>query len=954
MLFEGDQVQLDDLHFIAWLSGKRYRCIFSQDVRRVFPPSQHDSVYGRLDGPVEAISRFGVGQDANGHPYGHYDAIVPAHGDAEEVFLLPGQNAPAAPLTNVAQALETLYNTTAAKVKAEVKAKVKQELPVREAAPAPSGACHVLDSDEEDAVPVKRMKTESSVPCPPQTSFAMVHISDDEVENSDPHLLAHPSEDEVGNNEVHAPSPSSPPPLQVTSDISEQEEASGGLPVLKIRQPWLGMILDGRKVWELRPSVCSKNLGRIALGHAGFVEGFADVAEVLCVGTRVGNAFTAPPDDPQHFWLAPHNMDKHRCTQADVAAFQWKSRHLYAFVLRSPTKALRPLPYPKTPAVTWGHLPAMDKEQAQAAEACSSKPAENPEQHVALLLHARHADLVVRGQANAVALREGIPEASVIHIYSLNYLRLEGVIHVGHVQAVASTKEAKAYITQKGLVCPNVGKGAGGMHIAHIQCSKAATVPLDFRLQGRVGSTVLFDPQAAQSWRPNLHSTCNFFVDRLCLGDIRRLQATLRMLDGHCLRIASTCSGLDSCIPVLKHTLAALNERFDVAVTCSHVLSCDNDPSRQDFIRDAHGEDVGMLVADCREFATGQLRCILSNQAKPIPQADILIEGPSCLNFSKVRPDTAKFVGCLESGDAHYQGCESSTTYTHGFRDAAARMKCTFCIYENVATVMHNRKDEKGEVHPPPMEVVEDDMRAAGMTWQARVLDTQDFVLPQRRTRAWGMGTREEADPEDFVRRCEQCLVDMRSAIHVEGFWEDNLPRVPFPMKSQARLDALKERYKHDRLDHQDLFVDPHSSSGRDLEHGVGVSTCLRPANSVWSARLQRFLTGTEHLRLQGIFPDDFLNPGAVHALGQRRCAAMSFAGKAFSTTVLQAHILCLLVHSEAWRHIIIATALVTQTSARRQPRLLRQPAALSPSKALRRVLRKRRPPAAVPAHAKV
>ena len=71
----------------------------------------------------------------------------------------------------------------------------------------------------------------------------------------------------------------------------------------------------GSKVWELLPAVCTKNLGRIGLGHGGSVEGFADFGEVLCVGARVGNAFTAPPENPQHFCLAPHNLEKHRCTQ---------------------------------------------------------------------------------------------------------------------------------------------------------------------------------------------------------------------------------------------------------------------------------------------------------------------------------------------------------------------------------------------------------------------------------------------------------------------------------------------------------------------------------------------------------------------------------------------------------------------------------------------------------------
>ena len=126
---------------------------------------------------------------------------------------------------------------------------------------------------------------------------------------------------------------------------------------------------------------------------------------------------------------------------------------------------------------------------------------------------------------------------------------------------------------------------------------------------------MLFDPSACFSLRPklsademvlrghsplcSLHATCNYFVDRMATADIARLQANLVLLHGLCLRTASTCSGLDSCIPVLKHTLAALNERFGNTITCKHVLSCDIDEARQDFIREACPDDVSVLMSDC-------------------------------------------------------------------------------------------------------------------------------------------------------------------------------------------------------------------------------------------------------------------------------------------------------------------------------------------------------------------
>ena len=101
----------------------------------------------------------------------------------------------------------------------------------------------------------------------------------------------------------------------------------------------------------------------------------------------------------------------------------------------------------------------------------------------------------------------------------------------------------------------------------------------------------------------------------------------------------------------------------------------------------------------------------------------------------------------------------------------------------------------------------------------------------------------------------------MWSDTHILGVWQNGLKTKPLPAKALPRLTALQERYQVERKDWEDLFVDPHQWSGQGMEHGVGISPCLRPTNAVWSARLKRFLTGAEHLRLQGLFPADFHNP---------------------------------------------------------------------------------------------
>ena len=71
---------------------------------------------------------------------------------------------------------------------------------------------------------------------------------------------------------------------------------------------------------------------------------------------------------------------------------------------------------------------------------------------------------------------------------------------------------------------------------------------------------------------------------------------------------------MDSCIPVVKHTLAALNERFHVSITTNkHVLSCEKESSRQTLSRTRMRRTQGCWwpIARGQEFNNKALTCIL-------------------------------------------------------------------------------------------------------------------------------------------------------------------------------------------------------------------------------------------------------------------------------------------------------------------------------------------------------
>ena len=91
-------------------------------------------------------------------------------------------------------------------------------------------------------------------------------------------------------------------------------------------------------------------------------------------------------------------------------------------------------------------------------------------------------------------------------------------------------------------------------------------------------------------------------------------------------------------------------------------------------------------------------------------------------------------------------------------------------------------------------------------------------------------------------------------------------------------------------------------SKDRKPEFNIGATTCIRPSHSIYSHKLQRYLTAAELLGQQGIWASDFLHPDAVKELHTQSTFAREMAGMAFTTTVLQANLLTSIIHCEGWK----------------------------------------------------
>jgi hypothetical protein len=107
---------------------------------------------------------------------------------------------------------------------------------------------------------------------------------------------------------------------------------------LFIKAPWIDMILDGRKTWEIRGSATSIR-GRIALLRSGAsrVAGVCDLLD--CEG--------------------PLALDHLRANaqRAGFEADELPYKRTYAWILTNPVRLARPVPFePKPGAVIWLQL----------------------------------------------------------------------------------------------------------------------------------------------------------------------------------------------------------------------------------------------------------------------------------------------------------------------------------------------------------------------------------------------------------------------------------------------------------------------------------------------------------------------------------------------------------------------------------------------------------------------
>lgn len=228
-------------------------------------------------------------------------------------------------------------------------------------------------------------------------------------------------------------------------------------------------------------------------------------------------------------------------------------------------------------------------------------------------------------------------------------------------------------------------------------------------------------------------------------------------------------------------------------------------------------------------------------------------------------------------------------------------------FYENVIGVAEWSKNQDGTKQPPMVLKVQEDLQSLGFVWECSKVDTQNYLLRQRRQRIWGTADVSRGqDSDEYGKLVRGTMKSLESTVHFpfEETFDLSLPPNPAFLRtdrSKERITRAVESRKSKNLPHTNLFVDCASSASWGTEKAHEISTCLRPTHHVWSTRMERPITVGEMWNCQGLFKSCFPNQQAVERILHRPKEAQDLCGNSFSSTVMQVKFLASLAHSQAW-----------------------------------------------------
>lgn len=181
------------------------------------------------------------------------------------------------------------------------------------------------------------------------------------------------------------------------------------------------------------------------------------------------------------------------------------------------------------------------------------------------------------------------------------------------------------------------------------------------------------------------------------------------------------------------------------------------------------------------------------------------------------------------------------------------------------------------------------------MTKAFKTVDSQRYLLPQRRNRCWGaaiVNTGKETS-DDFTEAFTKSLESLESTFQFPV--KMNFGDLPVEPPKAGRHEKLLEAAKQAEGT-QDVYVDCSTTESR-CDKAVGVLPCVTPTHPVYSGLLERYMGPRDFMQAQGWWESCFAADVYSEMI---KTIAQDLCGNGFSSTVCQATTLATMVSAPA------------------------------------------------------
>ena len=282
-----------------------------------------------------------------------------------------------------------------------------------------------------------------------------------------------------------------------------------------------------------------------------------------------------------------------------------------------------------------------------------------------------------------------------------------------------------------------------------------------------------------------------------------------------------------------------------------------------------------------------------SGKDQIVPEVDIFIAGFVCKSVSMQNKRRGKAKNCIRKSSGL-----TGITFK-GIVEYVNAKKPAVVILENVKGLMIGNQRRK-----PVINDVAESFKKCGYAFDYRLLNTQRYLLPQRRHRCWMWAFRGRRNQGAAERAGDAiCGLGQNTCWKMEDLFTQVRARPDQPSKKllyreRTVVKEVQKKFKRSRCDIWSGLVVDVGQSVRHLHFcDNSAAPCILPNSKIFGkvGRSWQVLSIEQLMALQGIFKEDFKELSAWAKEKGKRGTSRDLIGNAFTTTVLLAVSMCAL-----------------------------------------------------------